>query len=87
MNFAAIVKEFVKQTAVVQLPEMEENEIPAKLAEVFRELLENKSYSQSIAGNALAVLNANRGATDSTIKKLQTIFPGTQPEIKKTEIE
>ncbi|HZH33711.1 MAG TPA: 3-deoxy-D-manno-octulosonic acid transferase, partial [Pyrinomonadaceae bacterium] len=85
-NFAAIVKEFVKQTAVVQLPEMEENQIPAKLAEVFRELLENKSYSQSIAGNALAVLNANRGATDSTIKKLQTIFPGTQPEIKKTEI-
>ena len=34
MNFDAIVKEFLKQNALIQLPQLDETEVPEKLAEI-----------------------------------------------------
>ena len=78
-NFAAIVKEFLSNNAVVQLPELEEREIVPHLAEVFRELLEKDEGRKKIASNALAVLQKNRGAVEKTIENLTPLL---QPKAK-----
>ncbi|HEY0430134.1 MAG TPA: 3-deoxy-D-manno-octulosonic acid transferase [Pyrinomonadaceae bacterium] len=73
-NFADIVKEFLKQEAIIQLPGLEEREVSARLAEVFRELLQNAEKRRKLSANALGVIQVNRGATRRTIENLKTIF-------------
>lgn len=77
MNFADAVKEFLKQDALIQLPELSEKQIPAKLAETFAELLQNAEKRQKLAANANAVMQKNRGATGKTIEQLKTLLDGT----------
>ena len=74
MNFAAAVREFSAKNALIQLPELAENEIPAKLAEVFRDLLENCEKRGQIGFNAAAVMQKNRGATEKTVEYLEALI-------------
>lgn len=86
MNFTAIVKEFLEQNALVQLPELEESEIPEKLAEVFTELLQNAEKRNKLAKNAFAVMQKNRGATENTIEYLKP-FLSVQRNVVKSLVE
>lgn len=74
MNFAPIVKALIEKDAVVQLPKLEENEIPEHLVKVWDDLLNNNSRRKTLAANAFAVLEANRGATERTIRQLKPLF-------------
>lgn len=73
-NFKEIVEEFLAQKALIQLPELSEAEISAKLAEVFSELLQDGERREKLAANAFQVVKKNRGATAKTIEQLKPIF-------------
>jgi 3-deoxy-D-manno-octulosonic-acid transferase len=73
-NFADIVKEFLKQEAIIQLPELDEKKVSAKLAEVFRELLQNAETRRKLSVNALGVMQENRGASRKTIENLKPLL-------------
>jgi 3-deoxy-D-manno-octulosonic-acid transferase len=74
MNFKEIIEELLEKDALVQLPKLEETEIPGRLAEVFSELLQNEEQRENLAANAFQVVKANRGATAKTIEQLKPIF-------------
>jgi 3-deoxy-D-manno-octulosonic-acid transferase len=74
MNFAQIVREFLRSEAIVQLPQLDENEIPARLNEIFHELLNDEKQRKRLAENAFAVLQANRGAVEKSVKLLAALF-------------
>jgi len=74
MNFAAVVKEFLAKEAIVQLPQLEKRDVSRKLAQVFTELLQDKTRREKLAENAFRVMQANRGATHKTIEYLKPIF-------------
>ncbi len=71
MNFAAIVSEFLKHDALIQLPKLKENEVPEKLAEVLSELLQDGEKRAELAEKAFTVAEKNRGATQKTINYLK----------------
>ena len=73
-NFAQIVKQLRAENAIVQLPELGENEVAERLANVFQELLHDATKRQQLAENAFAVLQTNQGATARTIEKLLTMI-------------
>lgn len=70
-NFAAAVKEFTAENAVVQLPETAEKTIAGDLAKTFAELLDDAGRRTELAENALAVMRKNRGATAKTMENLK----------------
>lgn len=74
MNFADIVREFSEQDALIQLPELEEKQIPTRLAEVFRELLQNSEMRRKLSTGAFGVMQKNRGATHKTIENLKPLL-------------
>lgn len=74
MNFASIVKKFVAEDAVVQLPDLEQDQIADALVNVFSELLSDEAKREILAANALAVLLANAGATARTVEKLKNLL-------------
>ena len=78
INFADPVKEFLKQEALIKLPELKEKQIPAKLAEVFAELLADTEKRRKLAANAHAVMQKNRGATGKTIEQLKILLEPTK---------
>ncbi|MBA2621515.1 MAG: 3-deoxy-D-manno-octulosonic acid transferase [Acidobacteria bacterium] len=71
MNFEAAVKEFLRQNALLQLPQLGDAEIAEKLAEAFLRLLRDAKMREKLAENALAVMRNNRGATDRTVEQLK----------------
>lgn len=73
MNFKEIVEELIRKDAIIQLSELNETEIPLKLAEVFRELLNDEKTRRSLAENAFQTFKANQGATAKTIEYLKPI--------------
>jgi 3-deoxy-D-manno-octulosonic-acid transferase len=83
MNFDAIVREFSEKDALVQLPQLDEKEISAKLAESFKQLLENAPTREKLAENAFRVMQSNRGATRKTIEYLKPIFAAQSKSSKK----
>ena len=74
MNFADIVKEFLQQDALVQLPELEEKQVSAKLAEVFSQLLQDTHLRRKLSVNASGVVQKSRGASRKTIENLQPLL-------------
>ncbi|HEX8738458.1 MAG TPA: 3-deoxy-D-manno-octulosonic acid transferase [Pyrinomonadaceae bacterium] len=74
MNFDAVVREFLEKEALVQLPELDEKEIPARLAESFKQLLEDAQKREKLAENAFRVMQSNRGASSKTIEYLKPLF-------------
>lgn len=73
-NFADIVREFLEQEAIVQLPELEEKQIAAKLAGVFEELLQDAELRRKLSINAFGVMQKNRGASRKTIENLKPLL-------------
>lgn len=78
VNFADAMREFLRQEAIIQLPELKEKQIPSKLAEVFAELLQNTEKRRKLAANAHAVMQKNRGATGKTIEQLKLLLEQTK---------
>ncbi|MDQ3800805.1 MAG: 3-deoxy-D-manno-octulosonic acid transferase [Acidobacteriota bacterium] len=74
MNFEKIVREFLENEALLQLPQLDEKEIPARLAQSFSRLLENPPEREKLAANAFRVMQSNRGASRKTIEYLKPIF-------------
>jgi 3-deoxy-D-manno-octulosonic-acid transferase len=74
MNFTEVVKEFLAQDALIQLPKLIEKEIPAKLAATFAELSKDKERREKLAKNAFAVMKKNRGATAKTIEHIRSVL-------------
>ena len=70
-NFESIVKEFLEKNSIIQLPELGETEIPAKLAEVFTELLENERKREILRHNSRVVVKQNVGAVEKTLEHLE----------------
>lgn len=94
MNFAEIVRTFLENDALIQLPEPAENEIPTNLARVFVELLNNPKRREKLADNAFETIGNNRGACQRTIKLLKPALvvqgnmlrkPSQKVEVLKTE--
>lgn len=73
-NFAAIVQEFLKPHALVQLPELDKNEVVKNLAKVFENLLRKEMLRNKLGLNAYAVMQKNRGATKKTIEYLRPLL-------------
>lgn len=71
MNFKAIVGDFLKNQALIQLPELKENEIPEKLAEVFTDLLQDVEKRLILRHNTRAIVSQNVGATEKTVEYLK----------------
>ncbi len=73
-NFSEIVKEFVKKDAVIQLPDLPQDEVARQITEIFSELLGDENRRLKLSQNAFEVMTANRGATAKTIGKLKDIL-------------
>jgi 3-deoxy-D-manno-octulosonic-acid transferase len=69
-NFKAVVQAFLEAGALVQLPALSEDEAPAALASVLRELLADDGRRRELAQRARAALEQNRGATSRTVELL-----------------
>ncbi len=78
MNFSDVVKEFLQQEALIQLPELEEKQISSKLAEVFQEILQDKEKRRKLSVNALGVMQKNRGASAKTIENLKLLLSASK---------
>lgn len=74
INFAAVTKEFVAQNALVQMPQLNENDIARKLAETFLNLLQDTKMRETLAANAFRVMEKNRGAAAKTIELLKPLL-------------
>lgn len=70
-NFAAIIKEFVGNKALIQLPKVDEKTAVGELAKTFRMLLSDKDLRAKLKKNALASAMENRGATQNTLEHLR----------------
>ena len=71
INFAEIVREFTARDALIQLPELNENEAVAQLAAVFSALLQNAERRRELGENAFSIVEENRGATEKTLEFLR----------------
>jgi 3-deoxy-D-manno-octulosonic-acid transferase len=66
-NFTAVMKAFLAEDAVVQLPDVSLSEAHGKLATAISKLLENDARRLELSQRAKTVCNRNRGATQRTI--------------------
>lgn len=80
-NFEAAVKEFLNENALLQLPELAENETSEKLAEIFARLLRDTEAREKLGANALAVMRKNRGATQKTVEQIKLFLENNTPQI------
>lgn len=71
MNFAEIIRTFVENDALIQMPAYEESEIPERLADIFSELLNDAERCGQLAENAAEIIKQNRGACQRTVKLLK----------------
>ena len=69
-NFDAVVREFLDNDALIQLPV---NTTPEQLSDIFWDLLEHPEKRQRLGENASSVMDKNRGATAKTIEKILAI--------------
>lgn len=73
-NFTQVIRSFVEQGALVQLPEAEGAAMTEHLARVLRELLADEAERRRVGERARAVLEQNRGATARTVRLLAPIL-------------
>jgi 3-deoxy-D-manno-octulosonic-acid transferase len=74
-NFKLIVERFVEAGAIVQLPPLSPEEAPGKLAQVMSDLLDDSAKRHEIGKRAQNLVNENRGATERTLRLLETVLP------------
>jgi len=73
-NFAAIVKAFREQQALIQLPDTAEIDAPHLLASVFTEILSDDKKREALGSNARAAFERNQGAAKRTVELLAPLF-------------
>ncbi|MCC6329985.1 MAG: 3-deoxy-D-manno-octulosonic acid transferase [Acidobacteria bacterium] len=73
-NFEAVVRTFIGNNALIQLPDKTGEQIVDELFLAVSDLLENEADRHSLGVNAAAVMNANRGATAKTVELLAGIL-------------
>lgn len=73
-NFKVVIEEFLDKDALIQLPALPENDIPAALAAAFTDLMQDGDRRHTLAANALKVMQTNRGATERTVEYLQPLL-------------
>lgn len=73
-NFTAIMRAFLEADALVQLPDLSEDDAPPALARVFAELLSDDARRRETAARARAVVEQNRGATERTVELLAPLL-------------
>ncbi len=77
-NFDAIVKAFVANGALIQLPPASAEVLKVEIARVFEELLLNKQHRDQLGQRARRLVEQNLGATDRTLKLLDSILSNQQ---------
>lgn len=70
-NFEAAVKEFLRSDALIQLPDLGQEQLTGALTEAFSKLLKNKELREKMVEKAYRVIADNRGATGTTIGFLE----------------
>lgn len=73
-NFSAIVRDFLFSDALVQLPNVNEDETADVLATTLQNLLTDDERRNALAKNAKHVFESNRGATEKTIKEIERLI-------------
>jgi 3-deoxy-D-manno-octulosonic-acid transferase len=73
-NFSSIMRDFLEQEALVQLPPLSDAQAPAVLAQTFRELLNDGERRRRTGERARNALALSRGATDKTIALLTPLM-------------
>src|SRR6266542_37565 len=73
-NFDAIVKAFVKESAIIQLPSLPDSELQIELKHVFTQLLSDSLRRQELGQRAKTLVEENLGATERTLTLLDTII-------------
>lgn len=73
-NFSSIMRDFLEQDALVQLPALTDAQAPAALAQTFRELLNDDERRRRTGERARAAFEQQRGATDKTIALLAPLI-------------
>ncbi|MFL6207566.1 MAG: 3-deoxy-D-manno-octulosonic acid transferase [Pyrinomonadaceae bacterium] len=86
-NFAAIMRDFLAQQALVQLPALDEQQAPIELARVFQTLLTDIERRRAIGARARAALEESRGATARTIALLKIVISGQRSEVSQTTVQ
>jgi len=74
-NFEAVVKEFLRHQALIQLPKpQQESEIAERLFEIFTDLLTDAELRNKLGEAARSTVVNNRGATTRTVEFLRVLF-------------
>mgnify|MGYP001183203544 CR=1 FL=1 len=73
-NFEQVVRAFLENDAIVQLPDRVGAQMVDELFDVITDLLDEPERLEILGHNALAVMNANRGATGKTIAALNRVI-------------
>jgi 3-deoxy-D-manno-octulosonic-acid transferase len=73
-NFEAVIKEFLEQEAIIQLPKLGDEQVSKALAESISNLLKDAELRQTLADNAYDVMRKNRGATLKTVEYLRPLL-------------
>lgn len=73
-NFAAIIRSFLEQDALVQLPDVSDDAQPREIAAILTGLLADADRRRAMGSRALAVLEENRGATSRTVRLLRPLL-------------
>jgi 3-deoxy-D-manno-octulosonic-acid transferase len=75
-NFDAIVKAFVKERAIIQLPSLSDGELQIELKRVLTELLADSVRRQELGQRARTLVEQNLGATERTLALLDGMISG-----------
>jgi len=86
-NFTAIMRHFLETDALIQLPDLSEEEAIVELARLFEELLPDEERRGSMGERARAVVEKNRGASLRTIKLLAPILAPTPEEPEADQLD
>lgn len=73
-NFADVMRVFLENNAVIQLPEQTDDAIPDDLFMHISDLLEEPEERERLARNARAVMETNRGATEKSVLELSHLL-------------
>lgn len=75
MNFAEVMKAFVANEAIIQLPQTDdETSLPGALSAIFTELLQDPGIRERLAENAFSLMQTSSGATEKTINYLKPLL-------------
>ncbi|NNE99126.1 MAG: 3-deoxy-D-manno-octulosonic acid transferase [Pyrinomonadaceae bacterium] len=82
MNFDEIARKFVEHEALIQLPELKDEELAAELIRTLEDLLKNKNKRDQLGKRAFNLMIENSGATEKTIEFLHPFLKSKAEKIK-----